>query len=320
MPTKGKTWKRTPPRPYSGDETCFYACGNPARFQQKNGRLLCAKTVRGCPEHEKQRATLFLKRTGYQSLMHNPVYQKRIQKQNLKKYGFKTPFESPDILERIRKSCLAKYGVDNPFKSAIGQAEAQQKVLEKFGVKNVFFLPEIQTKKQQTLQANYGVTNPLKNQEILERVQATNRIRYGANSPMQNRLVARKSFVSGMRKKHFLLPSGKEITLMGYEHFALDDLLFSGISEHDIDFELKHFPVFHYTNENGRKSIYTPDFFIPRLNWVIEVKSTYTYRLERNRNLVKLAAVKAAGYKMNLIIVLSRHPKLRLLRELHHRF
>ena len=102
---------------------------------------------------------------------------------------------------------------------------------------------------------------------------------------------------------------------MGYEHFALDDLLFSGLIEHNFDFDLSMFPKFSYINENKRKSYYTPDFFIPHLNWVIEVKSTYTFELEKSRNIAKYQALKRAGYTVNFLIITPKHPKLRLLKE-----
>ena len=49
-----------------------------------------------------------------------------------------------------------------------------------------------------------------------------------------------------------------------------------------------------------KKHRYFPDFYIPKDNLIIEVKSTFTYNKELEKNLLKEQCVKDAGFKYKL--------------------
>lgn len=53
---------------------------------------------------------------------------------------------------------------------------------------------------------------------------------------------------------------------------------------------------------NNKHRYYLPDIYIPSINLLIEVKSTFTYRANIPKNLAKQAASKAAGYDHKIII------------------
>jgi hypothetical protein len=52
---------------------------------------------------------------------------------------------------------------------------------------------------------------------------------------------------------------------------------------------------------------YIPDFYISKLNLIIEIKSTYYFNLNRDKNIKKIEAVKESGY--NFILILDKKYK-----------
>jgi len=59
-------------------------------------------------------------------------------------------------------------------------------------------------------------------------------------------------------------------------------------------------PEFWYDNKKHR---YYPDFYVPKDNLIIEVKSGYTLNKNRKRNDMKFESVKNAGYNFKLMII-----------------
>jgi hypothetical protein len=74
------------------------------------------------------------------------------------------------------------------------------------------------------------------------------------------------------RSKKYILPSGLDITVQGYEDHFLD-FIFSNKILDESDFEFK-VPYVIYS-ENPEKKYY-PDFYIPKYNLIVEIKSAYT--------------------------------------------
>lgn len=103
------------------------------------------------------------------------------------------------------------------------------------------------------------------------------------------------------KRKEFTLPSGKIIKLQGYE----DDFLYyvfkySNLTEDEFQWS----PRFRIkiSNKNKGKHIhYYPDFYLPKYNLVIEIKSEYIYQLQLGLNKRKIRKTKEAGYKFLMI-------------------
>jgi len=307
MPTKGRSWKVSKPVPYEGVGLCGYGCGQSAKFQMKSGNLCCESHSSRCP--------IVLARRPQNLLMKNPEYQQSLQKKSLEKTGYATPFENPETRTKAVGTVIGRYGVANPFSVNSVKARIKTTNLKRYGVENPSGNQEIKQKKVNTCKKNFGVTNPTKSPALQSKARQTNLVKYGAPHPMQNRGIAYKALKHGLQRREFQLPSGETVFLSGYEPYILDELLRTGLQESDFDFSLSKFPSFTYTNENGNPSKYIPDFFVPRLRWIIEVKSTYTFTLEKTRNLAKYHACRAAGYQMNFIVRRARG-KLLLLTEL----
>lgn len=95
-------------------------------------------------------------------------------------------------------------------------------------------------------------------------------------------------------RKPFSLPSGKTLLLQGYEHYCIKDLL-ETYSEEEIKHSGSEVPMFRYKLD-GKQHRYYPDFYIPKDNKIVEVKSVYTWNLEIFRNMEKLRSVERCGY------------------------
>ncbi len=102
--------------------------------------------------------------------------------------------------------------------------------------------------------------------------------------------------------KDYTLPSGKITRCQGYEIFCFDDLLYSeGYNEVDILNERNDMPKILYMLDE-KEHRYFPDFFIPKENRIIEVKSSYTYEFDLLKNTAKGHATKKLGYNYEIRI------------------
>ena len=103
--------------------------------------------------------------------------------------------------------------------------------------------------------------------------------------------------------KDYILPSGKIIKVQGYEPQALDYLLENIYLENEIITQKRNIPTIQYFTLDDKKHKYYPDFYIPKDNLIIEVKSTWTWKCKLQKNLLKIKATIDAGYKFQLMIL-----------------
>jgi hypothetical protein len=108
------------------------------------------------------------------------------------------------------------------------------------------------------------------------------------------------------RKKGYHCDSwhGRSVRYQGYELIAADYLIEEkGISPDEIVFSKDGgVPVIRYTLKS-RGHVHYPDLWIPHLNLIVEVKSTYTYLADRAKNLNKLTAARKAGFRYVLLVM-----------------
>ena len=102
------------------------------------------------------------------------------------------------------------------------------------------------------------------------------------------------------RLKPYTLPSGKIIKLQGYEPQFLDYVFENKLyKEEDFDFSTKRIQYVF----NNKNHYYFPDFYIPKDNLIIEIKSTYILKRQGNeRNIAKHNATIKSGYKYLMLI------------------
>ncbi len=124
--------------------------------------------------------------------------------------------------------------------------------------------------------------------------------KYGVTNPMHKKEFVELALKNSYSKKDYVFPSGRTEKIMGYENVALDYLLYRGripnkkkrgipshfLKEEDIIVNINTIPTIVYKYDGVEKTYY-PDIYIPRLNTLIEVKSTYTWNKDIHKNFAK---------------------------------
>ena len=122
---------------------------------------------------------------------------------------------------------------------------------------------------------------------------------------MQNEQVFSKNKTSRFKNKNFIFPSGREVLIQGYENRAID-LLLNTYDENDMvimDSNIeKLIGEVWYTGEDNKPHRYFPDIFIISENKIIEVKSDWTYKLDKNKNILKQNSCLEMGFKFEFFI------------------
>jgi hypothetical protein len=151
--------------------------------------------------------------------------------------------------------------------------ESHNRIYKKYNGKHFTQTEEYNENRKKIYKEKYGVENPLQRPEIFEKMK---RHRY--------------------LHHEYVLPSGKSIWLQGYEPYAIEKLLFKfNLNENDVRTLCDEMPKIFYIL-NGKEKKYFPDLFVESWNKIIEVKSEYTIKCNREKNLLKHQASIRAGF------------------------
>ena len=199
---------------------------------------------------------------------------------NLKKYGVESNLHIPKVRENIEKNNIIKYGVKN-----VGQAESVKKKMKK------------------TMLERYGVENSMQNKEVSKsqqiQMKKTMLEKYGVEHALHNPKLLKKHHDSLFKYKEYKWKTGEIVTLQGNEPIVLKELENKGYNFHDVFTDLEDMPEIWYDFE-GNKHRYYPDFYIPKENLIIEVKSQYTLDIQWDKNQAKFQATKDLGFEFRL--------------------
>jgi len=203
----------------------------------------------------------------------HPYRLQQINNSNLKKYGVKWNGQIKEVKEKIKRNNIKKYGVPH-----------------------VLQVKSIIAKKNNTYLQKYNDVN-YTNRDKCKR---TTLIKYGVEHVSQDPDIHAKQQKS-FRPKIFVFPSGKQYNVQGYEPYIIRDLL-KQYHETNIEVCRKNMPELWYIREDGTRHRYFPDIYIKSENLIIEVKSTWTNKIDRNLDL-KEKCVLDNGYKFQKFIV-----------------
>lgn len=225
---------------------------------------------------------------------------------HLKLYGVSNASKSNKIKEKKKNTTFLNYGVDNPSQSDVIKQTKKETTLKNYGVDNPLKNKNISNKVKNTNIIRYGGPTPLFSQIVKNKSIKTSIKRYGVNNAMQNEVIFSRNKASGFKQKSYLLPSGKEVKIQGYENKALD-LLLKTYSEIDIlvnDKEIeKRIGEIWYKDENNKQHRYFPDIFIISENKIIEVKSDWIYNKNKKINILKQKSCLDTGFKFEFMIL-----------------
>jgi hypothetical protein len=221
--------------------------------------------------------------------------KEKYKQTNLDIRGVENPMRCSEVKEKLKQTCIKKFDVENPSQSKLVKERKSETCMKNHGVSNPLKSKIIRSKAKQTNLRIRGVEHPMRCSEVKEKCKQTNlRIR-GVENPSQCIYVQKKKEESKLTFKEYVCPSGTIRRIQGYENFALDEL-FKKFTEDQVITDRETIPSIEYYYED-RKHVYFPDIFIPHLNKIIEVKSTWTYNLDVEKLKQKEKYTKLQGYE-----------------------
>ena len=241
--------------------------------------------------------------------------QKKKKETFIKNYGVDNPSKSNFIKEKKKETCnknygvdcglmlkdlkkegmIKKYGVEYSSQSLEIREKMKKTLIKNYGVDNISKIESVKNLKILTCLKNHGTTNPFDNELIKQKINKTNLERYGTIYPIQNKIIFNKQL-----KSAFKIIMYNDI-LFSQGTYELDFLNFC--EKNQIINLISNGPSVNYIMETlNTNHVYHSDFFIKKYNLIIEIKSTYTYDVELEKNLMKEKYAKLAGYDFLFII------------------
>jgi len=184
----------------------------------------------------------------------------------------------------------------------LGRESQRITIMKKFGKENVFQVKSVRDKGSVTKENRYGDRNynnlPKhkitcleryndENYRNYEKIKQTCLLRYGVENPQQNIEIHEKTQKSARKLMQFN-------SNLWYQGTYELDFLTKYVHIYP---EIQRGPSIKYGNR-----IYHPDFFIPSLNLIIEIKSTYTFNENDNK---KKEATISNGF--NYLMILDKN-------------
>ena len=249
----------------------------------------------------------FVENYGVDNIQKLDDIKDKIKKTNLEKYGYECVLQSNNVKDKIKKTNLEKYGCEYSISSELVKNKITDSLIERYGVKNVFcsdsqFREDINKKLKSSLSDDfvkykrirtcyerYGVNNPMQSDYIKDKTKKTNLEKYGVEYPMQSHFFFKKQQKSSYKTNLY-----EDIDYQGTYELDFLERYYEKLNIGKIEpIRYKHNDKYHY---------YHPDFYIPEYNLIVEIKSTYTYNYDLERNQAKYDYSIRAGYNFIFII------------------
>lgn len=174
-----------------------------------------------------------------------------------------------EILKKRKDTCLTLYGVENVFQSEKIKKKCKQTHIKKLGVENPSQSNIIKLKKEETCLRNHGVRYYIQDEQ-----------RYI------------QTF-----KTRILLKQFKNTNINYRGTYELDFLE----KYYDIFPDIQNGPTIKYIFQ-GKERCYFPDFYIPSINLIVEIKNSYLAKKDKEKIVAKEKAVINNGFKYIMII------------------
>jgi len=210
----------------------------------------------------------------------------------LEKYGTTSPLGNRDIINKGKATCEIKYN-GHPTRTKAVQDKYKKTCLERYGVENTFQNEDVKDKIKNTNIERYGVENPNHTKEVRDKIKNTCNKKYGVDFALQDKGI-RDKCKSTMLLKYGVehqsqneeihlrqMKTGKKI-----KQFKDTDIWYQGTYE--LDFLTKYYHNFSDIQRatsikyiiNEQNKFYHPDFYIPSLNLIVEIKSSWILKLD----------------------------------------
>ncbi len=252
---------------------------------------------------EKKQETNF-KKYGIRHQMHLNENIYKIKQTKLKKYGNENynnidKCKSTKLIRynneyynnhnKYENTCIIKYGLKYYNNTKLYKSNC----LKKYGVENVFQHKDIKNKIRETNLKKYGIEYYQKTNEFKIKYKKTCLYKYGVESPMQAFEIHNKQQISSFKCKRY--------NMFFYRGtYELDFIKFCENNNIEI---IKPDKVKY--SKDGKIHYYFPDFYIPKYNLLIEIKSTYYFNLNKSTNLLKKEYSINSGY--NFLFIMNKN-------------
>lgn len=267
-------------------------------------------------------------RYGHSNYLASDIGKESIKRHYMDIYNVDHNMKVESIQKKSQDTCFKNFGVKCILSTAEVRIKASEAFIKKWG--NSFGLvSEIVEKMKATNRERYGVDYPLQSKEIQLIVKKNNLETYGnevflqsdAGKALMIELYGNEMFLqsetgkalmlelygaeyamqvpeffeearkSSFKLKLYVLPSGREVKLQGYEWMCLSYLIYDlGVNEDHILVGAGEVPKVNYTLDDGITHRYFMDAYITSEDRGIEVKSIWTYMKEQDKNKAKWIA------------------------------
>jgi hypothetical protein len=232
-------------------------------------------------------------------------------------FGCQYPMQSEEIKQKSKETCLENFGCENPSQNEEIRQKIKETCLDKYGCDNPFQNEEIKQKMKKTNMEKRGVEYSSQSEEVKQKSKETCLIKYGFEYAMQNAEIAEKQLKSSHNPRSYYFPSGRIDSVQGYEPFALDELTkIENIDEDDIITNRREVPIIWYEDEMGKKHRYFTDILIKSQKRCIEVKSTWTLKINIDFVFLKQKATIDTGYKCEIWVYNKKGEKVECYKEI----
>jgi len=204
------------------------------------------------------------------------------------KYNVDNVFQLEQIKNLSKKTKIEKYG--NEYYR--NDNKIKETNLEKYGCENVFQNEDIKEKIKNNNVIKYGVEYPIQLENVKEKCRKTNLKKFGVEYAQQNNEIFHKS-------KTFLFKISEIYDIKYQGSYELNFLNFC--ENNNILYMISKGKSIKYIQYN-KIHYYHPDFFIDKLNLIIEIKSKYWWDKHIEKNLIKQNSVKEQGYDYIIIM------------------
>jgi hypothetical protein len=300
----GNSFSKTFANCFTGGGMFCLECGNQHKMNKTKSTNLERRGVEyvgSSKEIQEKMKQTNLDRRGVEYSCQSNEVKEKMKQTNIKRRGVSNPFQSKEVREKSKATSIKRLGVENPFQNEEVKKKIKETNMIKLGVENPSQSKEIENKKiatnlknrgvkyslqdslvrekgKETNKRKRGVENAMQDPEVRQKVKETNLKRRGVPCSMQDPEVQEKNIKSNYRKKEFQMPSGQICIVQGYEPQALR-LLLQTYKEDDIITGSVNVPEIWYTTD--KKHRHYVDVYIKSINTCIEVKSTWTYKKDK---------------------------------------
>lgn len=222
-----------------------------------------------------------------------PDNQMKKEKGMFDKYGASYSFNVTKIKSKIQNINLEKYGCITPFGNKDIQNKSKKIILEKYGVENVFQSEEVKNKIKKTNLKRYDKEYYSQSIDFKNKSKETSMRKYGVSYPMQNIDIFNLQKKSAFKTRHH-----NDLKYQGT--YELDFLKFCDENKIEVIDGI----MINYEH-NGKNRKYYSDFYLPKYRLICEIKSTYIFELEKDKNLLKREFSISSGY--NFLFIMDKN-------------